>query len=73
MTSKELIKALPAPVKPEEVLIYNFLHGQQVYDEQPVKAHDLYMQALLVYLAEQFKKHQQPTETPKRIVKKTKE
>lgn len=55
MTTKNLIKNLPQPVTCEEKLIYNFLSGETVFQVEPVKTKDRYLQALLAYLKENQK------------------
>lgn len=69
MTAKELIERLPEPTTPEEMLIYNFLKGEEVYSASPAKSKDLYLEALLAKLAEQ--KTEIKTEVKKATSKKT--
>ena len=50
MTAKKFVEKLPQPVTCEEKLIYNFLSGKTVFQVEPVKTKDRYLQALLAYL-----------------------
>jgi hypothetical protein len=51
MTNK-LIKKLPEPSTVEEMLIYNFVAGKEVYSVAPLKTKDIYLQVLLECLSE---------------------
>lgn len=54
MTTKKIIEQLPEPSNTEEMLIYNFLVGKEVYSASPVKKGDRYLQALLACLSEKL-------------------
>lgn len=54
MTTKKMIEQLPEPSNTEEMLIYNFLVGKEVYSASPVKKSDRYLQVLLACLSEKL-------------------
>lgn len=52
MSLKNMIDHLPEPSNHEEMLIYNFLVGKEVYPvASPAKTKDIYLKALLTKLA----------------------
>lgn len=55
MNTKKLIEQLPEPSTVEEMLIYNFLAGKEVYSANPLKVKDRYLQVLFLCLSEKFK------------------
>ena len=50
--NEKFIKQLPEPSTVEEMLIYNFVAGKEVYSVAPLRTKDVYLQVLLAYLSE---------------------
>ena len=50
--NEKFIKQLPEPSTVEEMLIYNFVAGKEVYSVAPLKTKDIYLQVLLACLSE---------------------
>lgn len=56
MSLKEKINRLPEPSTPEEILIYNFVKGEDIYPNSSLmKPRDKFMEVLLLYLKEKLK------------------
>ena len=45
--NEKFIKQLPEPSTVEEMLIYNFVAGKEVYSVTPLRTKDVYLQVLL--------------------------
>ena len=52
MTKNKFVQQLPEPSTVEEMLIYNFVAGKEIYPVAPLKTKDIYLQALLECLKE---------------------
>lgn len=50
--NEKFIKQLPEPSTAEEMLIYNFVAGKEIYPVSPLKTKDIYLQVLLACLSE---------------------
>lgn len=65
MSVKEMIDRLPEPSTPEEMLIYNFVKGKEIYPASSLmKSRDKYLEVLLAFLKE--KMHSKPPSAKKK-------